>query len=484
MPVTIAHNDFSPVAAKVTVSPTALTLLLLVAALLGGCAAPAMLGEPLAAPAGQGGYRFDTAAPARHRDDLLLILTFSGGGTRAAALAYGVLEQMRADEVQHDGRSHRLIEDIDVISSVSGGSITAAYLALHGDRLFRDFRADFLEHDVERDLWWAVAASPRNWLRLGSGKYSRGDLFADYLDRRLFSGATFGSLATADDRPFLVMNATDLSVAGRFEFTQDWFDLICVDLAKYPIARGVAASSAYPIVITPLTVENRAGSCLYVLPSWIDASGPAAELDRRTSLGRRMLAYQDTSQVRYVHLADGGLSDNLGIRAVIDVLTTVEDLPEAQAMLALSGVRRIAVIMVNAPGAAGERISRTREPPGVIDVASLSGSALIDLYGQENRALLREQLSRMASPPAAAATRASTLETYWIDIDLAAVPDPDIRSKLRGIPTGFAVKPALVESLVCTGRQLLSANPDYTKLLSDLGNPSGPATERCTVPTQ
>lgn len=479
--VTIAHDDFSSGVAKVVVAPIALTLLLLVVALLGGCAAPVMLGDPLAAPAGQGGYRFDTAAPTRHRDDLLLILTFSGGGTRAAALAYGVLEQMRADEVQHDGRSHRLIEDIDVISSVSGGSITAAYLALHGDRLFRDFRKDFLEHDVERDLWWAVAASPGNWLRLGSGQYSRGDLFADYLDRRLFSGATFGTLATAEDRPFLVMNATDLSVAGRFEFTQDWFDVICVDLAKYPLARGVAASSAYPVLVTPLTVENRAGSCRYALPAWIDTDTSATELDRRTNLGRRMLAYQDTAQVRYVHLADGGLSDNLGIRAVIDVLTTVEDLREAQAMLALSGVRRIAVIMVNAPGAAGERIARTREPPGVVDVASLSGSALIDLYGQENRALLREQLSRMASPSGEAA---STVETYWIDIDLAAIPDPDLRSKLRGIPTGFAVKPALVESLVCTGRQLLATNPDYTRLLSDLGSRSGPATERCSGPVR
>jgi len=146
MPVTIAHKGFSPGAARVTVAPTTTTL-------------------------------------------LLLILTFSGGGTRAAALAYGVLEQMRADEVQHDGRSHRLIEDIDGISSVSGGSITAAYIALHGDRLCRDFRTEFLEHDVERDLWWAVAASPRSWLRLGSGEYSRGDLFADYLDRRLFAGA-------------------------------------------------------------------------------------------------------------------------------------------------------------------------------------------------------------------------------------------------------------------------------------------------------
>jgi NTE family protein len=441
-----------------------------------------MLGEPLAHPAGQGGYRFDSAAPGRHHDDLLLILTFSGGGTRAAALAYGVLEQMRADEVQHDGEAHRLIEEIDVISSVSGGSITAAYLALHGDRLFRDFRAEFLEHDVERDLWWAVIASPRNWLRLGSGAYSRGDLFADYLDRRLFSGATFGTLATAEDRPFLVMNATDLSVAGRFEFTQDWFDVICVDLAKYPIARGVAASSAYPIAVTPLTIENRAGSCGLVLPSWIDATARPGELDRRTALGRRILAYQDTAQIRYVHLADGGLSDNLGVRAVIDVLTTVEDFPQAQALLALSGVRRIAVIMVNAPGAAGERISQTRESPGILDVASLSGGALVDLYGQENRALLREQLSRMASPGAGAATTASTIETYWIDIDLTAVPDAGLRRQVRSIPTGFAVKPPLVEALVCAGRQLLAANADYNRLLIDLGNPSRPATDRCAAP--
>jgi len=463
------------------VAVVALALIAPITALLGGCAAPVMLGEPLALPVGQGGYRFDAAAPARHQDDLLLTLTFSGGGTRAAVLAYGVLEQMRADEVQHDGKAHRLVEDIDVISSVSGGSITAAYLALHGDRLFRDFRTDFLEHDVERDLWWAVVASPRNWLRLGSGEYSRGDLFADYLDRRLFSGATFGALATAEDRPFLVINATDLSVAGRFEFTQDWFDVLCVDLATYPIARGVAASSAYPVAVTPLTIENRAGNCGYVLPPWIGATAPAAELDRRTSLGRRMLAYQDTAQIRYVHLADGGLSDNLGIRAVIDVLATVEDFPEAQAMLALSGVRRIAVIMVNAAGAAGERISRTREPPGILDVASLSGGALVDLYGQENRALLREQLSRMASPQAGVATTASTVETYWIDIDLAAVPDAGRRSQLRSVPTGFAVTPALVEDLVCTARQLLAANPDYNRLLSDLGNAPGPAKDRCAT---
>ena len=44
--------------------------------------------------------------------------------------------------------------------------------------------------------------------------------------------------------------------------------------------------------------------------------------------------------------------------------------------------------------------------------------------------------------------------------------------------------PALVESLVCTGRLLLAANPGYTKLLRNLGNSPGLATERCTAPTR
>ncbi len=46
---------------------------------------------------------------------LLLVAVLLGGGTRAAALAYGVLDQMRTDEVGRDGRTHRLVDDIDVI---------------------------------------------------------------------------------------------------------------------------------------------------------------------------------------------------------------------------------------------------------------------------------------------------------------------------------------------------------------------------------
>ena len=59
--------------------------------------------------------------------DIGLTLAFSGGGTRAAALAYGVLEELRDTTVMIDGQPRRLLDEIDTISSVSGGSFSSAY---------------------------------------------------------------------------------------------------------------------------------------------------------------------------------------------------------------------------------------------------------------------------------------------------------------------------------------------------------------------
>ena len=85
-------------------------------------------------------------------ENLLLYLTFSGGGTRAAALSYGVLEELRKTEVVIDGKKRRLLDEIDGISSVSGGSFTAGYYGLFGDRIFEDFESKFLKKNIQGAL--------------------------------------------------------------------------------------------------------------------------------------------------------------------------------------------------------------------------------------------------------------------------------------------------------------------------------------------
>lgn len=84
------------------------------------------------------GYDFYTRLPVND-DELFVVLAFSGGGTRSAAFAYGVLEKLRDSPISVHGQARRLLDEVDVITSVSGGSFTAAYYGLFGERIFEDF---------------------------------------------------------------------------------------------------------------------------------------------------------------------------------------------------------------------------------------------------------------------------------------------------------------------------------------------------------
>src|SRR5947207_8117174 len=192
---------------------------------VGGCA-HYPVNAPLAHAAPGAGYRFNNLSRANHSDSLFVVLAFSGGGTRAAALSYGVLEELARTPIVWEGKRHRLLDDVDLISSVSGGSFTAAYYALYGDRIFRDYESTFLNRNIQGRLL-ALYSSPFTWFRLASPRFGRIDVAAEYYDRRLFGGHTFGDLRTQGKRPFLMINATDMSLGARFEFTQDQFDLLC-----------------------------------------------------------------------------------------------------------------------------------------------------------------------------------------------------------------------------------------------------------------
>jgi NTE family protein len=177
------------------------------------------------------GYRTAQVKNPENSDHMLLFLTFSGGGTRAAALSYGVLEVLSRTEVVIDGRRRRLLDEVDGISGVSGGSFTAGYYGLFGDSIFQDFESKFLKKNIQRALLVGVI-NPLNWPKLFSGTFGRSDLSAEYYDKHIFERGTFGDMA-ARKGPIIVINATDMSYGTRIGFTQDAFDLICSDLSLF-----------------------------------------------------------------------------------------------------------------------------------------------------------------------------------------------------------------------------------------------------------
>ena len=164
-------------------------------------------GERAAGSLGAGAGAEPGGLPGASFGWLLLILAFSGGGTRAAAFAYGILEELAATQVVLGGQSRRLLDEVDLISSVSGGSFTAAYYGLYGDRIFRDFETDFLRRPVERELFVQLLR-PYNWVRLASPFFNRSRLAAEYYDEHLFKGATFADLERQPG-PGILINATD-----------------------------------------------------------------------------------------------------------------------------------------------------------------------------------------------------------------------------------------------------------------------------------
>ena len=262
--------------------------------------------------------------PKRANNDphTLFVLAFSGGGTRAAALSYGVLEELRRTEIAVDGQRRRLIDEVDIITGVSGGSFTALAYALYGERLFSEYEQRFLKRDVQGELIQR-ALNPFNWWKFIGGSAGRSELAAEYYDEILFEGATYADLL-AKQGPVAIANGTDISTGSRLSFYQNDFDLLCSDLNKVRLSRAAATSSAVPVVLSAVTFNNYGGTCGYEYPAWVrdvaKPEGRARPSARALQRYREMQDFQNSKDRPYIHLVDGGVADNIGMRSVLEAL--------------------------------------------------------------------------------------------------------------------------------------------------------------------
>jgi len=434
----------------------ALAVLILV---VSGCASSGVIhNKPHAARPDHAAYAMRGAFADWKSGEITIALTFSGGGTRAAALAYGVLLELRDSRVTINGKTHRLLDDVHLISSVSGGSFTAAYYGLYGDRIFEDFEQKFLRQNIQEQLKHLLF-NPLYWFT----PKRRTERIMEYYQKNVFGNATFADMRKSGG-PMVLINASDLSSGARISFVQEYFNLLCSDIDAFPVAKAVAASSAVPILFDPVVVENF-DTCdtrpfIKLLAA---ARGRAASQEMIQAVrGLERLA-RDKKNLRYLHLVDGGITDNLGLRSFYEMIELSGGIKSFLGHMEHKPFRKSVVIVVDASNEPGYSIAGSRKEPGIEDTINAVSDIQLHRYNASTLELMQKSIRRwhneMAIP-------GQDTDMHYIEVAFRGIGPAGRKKLIDQMPTGFVLSDKQVDAVIAAGRNLLRHHPEFQRLLA------------------
>jgi NTE family protein len=372
---------------------------------------------------------------------IMVIASFSGGGSRAAALAHSALVELDQHPFAWNGRQTTLAQEIDMVAGVSGGSVAATHIAVHGvaGHLHR-FPADFLDTDFQGRLIGA-SLRPANLYRMSSPWQGRGHLLAQSLDDQLFNGMTFGDLAKVAGRPYLIVGATDLANGSEFDFASDQLGLLCTSIDAVPLSFAVAASSSVPLVFSPMTLQNHADTC--------EASPGVRHAGQRPSdaSARARLVQSESDSLarpdrRYLHLVDGAISDNLGLRRIADYVVQVGGIRAVLAILndGKSGPdtipRRIVFLSVNSETGAPSSLESSPRVPGTLDVLGALVNGNLGRTSRETTLVFKDAIDQWREE---LQQDGADVDIFSIEVNLGDLRDANLRESVLAIPTAFRI---------------------------------------------
>ena len=410
---------------------------------------------------------------------MLVAVTLSGGGARAAAFSFGVLTAMQQARFQWEGETTTLLESTDVISGVSGGSIMAAYFVAYGIEGLPNFEKSFLRQNFQNSLI-RQALHPGNLMDLSSPWIGRSHLLARRLDD-LYGGITFGDIERRPRHPHLFITATDMSLGTAFEFTWDQFSRICSDLSSVPLSFAVASSSAVPLLLSPMTLRNYAERCTDPEgpPEVALAQGspPDAAGFRQRLYRAHERSYQDSQSKPYIHLVDGGLADNLGVQRLLDRTLgggmrnafTEVDVPPGT-------IHRLVLITVNSERDPSVNIDTTDTVPNaaqVVDTLLFGTGARATRETQEylKDTIDQWRLAVKTRAPGLSDSFAPDAQIHVVQVNLRDAQDETARRRLLQVPTAFSVSPDEVSALIEAGGSVLHNSKEFRELMTALGAP-------------
>ena len=413
-------------------------------------------------------------------------LAFSGGGFRATSFAYGMLEELRAAGVE-TGSPNGFLDQVRLVSGVSGGSIMAAQFGLNGPEGLDGFRDRFLVTDGEKYMATS-AMNPVTLVKGVAGGVNGRDTFGRTLDEVLFKGATFGDLRRRSTVKTWI-NATDMANNTPFLFSPETFDALCSDLSKVRLSEAVAASAAFPLAFTPVVLEAHQGKCDYREPDWLTSAryNPEATAAMR-AYAQALESYANPDQVKFVKLLDGGITDNYGTTGLA-VERARAQVPYAP-LTAAEAVKLKRMLFLVANAGVEQDYSWTQKvagPGGVNLAVSIASSAMAaasrsgyDSMRGEMRFWEAELIEWRCALPLSEVRRLRGSTAGWDCKDVkifvgeasfADLPE-EMKDKMNKVPTRLKLPQGDVDLSIEAGRLATRMTPEVNGFLASLeGNP-------------
>jgi NTE family protein len=412
-------------------------------------------------------------------DDTVVALSFSGGGTRAAAFSYGVLTAL--DQFRVPNRSTTLLDRVDFVTGVSGGSVLAAYYGLKKRKALADFKQRFLLRNAEENLQMNL-----NLLSIAKGLQggiNDPTAFPKWLDDNLFDHATYKSLLR-QHRPYIWINASDIYNRTPFVFGRVIFGALCSDLSTYPVSLAVAASAAVPVLFAPVVIEGYPERCSQPLPPWVGRVLTDPEAAPLVKLFAKAMERYRSGEVRYVKLLDGGMVDNYGLAGFTIArqasYTPYGPLEPEEAVK----LRRLLFLVADAGREPSGKWSQTVEGPSgaalitaASDTATESGAVGSYSAFKDSMSDWQDSLIDWRCKLTAAERRRYGVPPAWncrdVKIFVSRVAfdqlDPQRAAALNAVETSFHLRPDQVDLLINAGHDALNANSMFRSFLDSLG---------------
>jgi NTE family protein len=195
-----------------------------------------------------------------------------------------------------------------------------------------------------------------------------------------------------------------------------------------------------------------------------------------------MALLQNSRERPYIHLVDGGLSDNLALYGPVEMLQELLVNPWLRGVAGIGGLRRIAIIVVNAQSAPSYDFDKVSSPPGDFALLMQSISVPMNRYSTEGVAALhdivtmwRQQVrldadARRLGQAVPAVDPLPAVEFSVVDVSFDAVADRELRDYLQGVPTSLTLSEEAVDRLRAAAGQLLRDSPAFREFVARLSD--------------